>query len=117
MSARTWEFRIQDILEALTRIESYVRSITYEQWVNDDKTVDAVIRNLEIIGEASNHIPQAIQNAYSDIPWEQMRGMRNLLIHEYFGVDIEIIWKTVVNDLPGLRKQLENVDRNESDNA
>ena len=85
MSPRDWLFRIQDI-------------------------IDAVIRNLEIIGEAGKHVPDDLLNRYSEIPWEQMSAMRNLLIHEYFGVDIEIIWKTVVEDLPILKRQLVGIN-------
>ncbi|MBW2185935.1 MAG: DUF86 domain-containing protein [Deltaproteobacteria bacterium] len=109
MSPRDWLFRIQDIVDALTHIESYIRGMSYEQWLNDRKTVDAVIRNLEIIGEAAKHIPPETMNRYSDIPWGKMRAMRNVLIHEYFGVDVEIIWKTVTEDLPILKRQLDEV--------
>ncbi len=102
MSARDWGLRIDDIIDALQTIASYIDGITYDQWVNDRKTIDAVIRNIEIIGEAAHHIPEDIQSRYADIPWAQMRGIRNLLIHEYFGVDIDIIWQTITGDLPDL---------------
>jgi len=109
VSPRDWFFRIQDIVDSLTYIESYVHGMNYGQWVNDHKTMDAVIRNLEIIGEAAKHIPPETMNRYPDIPWGKMRAMRNVLIHEYFGVDVEVIWKTVTEDLPILKRQLDEV--------
>ena len=69
--------------------------MNFEEWSLDRKTIDAVIRNVEIIGEAANHIPSEVQNRYPEIPWMQMRGIRNILIHVYFGIDTEIIWKTI----------------------
>ena len=75
----------------------------YDTWREDRKTIDAVIRNIEIIGEAAANIPEDIQNQYTKIPWHQMKGMRNILIHQYFGVDIDVLWKTVNEDLPALK--------------
>lgn len=109
MSPRDWDLRIDDIIDALQTIASYIDGITYDQWTNDRKTIDAVIRNIEIIGEAANHIPEDIQIRYADIPWAQMRCIRNLLIHEYFGVDIDIIWQTITDDLPDLLKKISTV--------
>lgn len=71
------------------------------------KTIDAVIRNLEIIGEAAANVPQEIQDLYVDIPWYQMKGMRNILIHEYFGVDNDVLWNTIKKDLPILKEKLQ----------
>ena len=102
MSPRNWKFRLEDINDALEAISEYVADMDYSAWQQDRKTIDAVIRNLEIIGEAANHIPEDVQEQYVDIPWYQMRGMRNILIHEYFGVDIDVLWKTVQEDLPPL---------------
>ncbi len=85
MSPRNWKFRIEDILESLDLISDYTRNIDYKTWKRDRKTIDAVIRNLEIIGEAATHIPEDIQDQYPDVPWYNMKGMRNVLIHEYFG--------------------------------
>lgn len=106
MSPRDWHLRIDDIIDALQTIASYIDGFTYDQWTNDRKTIDAVIRNIEIIGEAANHVPEDIQSRYPDIPWVQMRSIRNLLIHEYFGVDIDIIWQTITDDLPDLLKKI-----------
>ena len=106
MSPRDWRFRLEDINEALDLIEEYVEGLEYSSWAKDRKTIDAVIRNLQIIGEAANHIPDPIQEKYKEIPWFQMKGMRNVLIHEYFGVDIDVLWRTVNEDLPRLKVQI-----------
>ena len=111
MSSRDWLFRIQDILKAIDKIESYVENMTLNQFKKNELVIDAVIRNFEIIGEASKSIPLSIRNSYPDIPWDQMNGMRNLLIHEYFGVDIKTVWHTAKLHLPTLKKQLEPILR------
>ena len=104
MSTRNWKLRAEDILEAVQNIKTYTDGMSFLTWNEDKKTIDAVIRNLEIIGEAVNHIPTEIQSRYHDIPWQQMRGIRNILIHEYFGIDKEVIWQTIKNDIPTLEK-------------
>jgi len=106
MPSRSWRFRIDDIIEAIDKIERYTHGIDFASWQNDEKTVDAVIRNLEVIGEASSHLPSEVQEQYEDVPWDMMKGIRNILAHEYFGIDLEIIWKTVKEDLPILKKRL-----------
>ena len=106
MPSRSWRVRIDDILEAIDKIERYTHGFDFAAWQNDEKTVDAVIRNLEVIGEASSHLPIEIQEQYEDVPWGMMKGIRNILAHEYFGVDLEILWKTVKKDLPILKKRL-----------
>ncbi len=106
MSARNWQLRIEDILESIQHILDYTAGMDFPTWGSDQKTIDAVIRNFEIIGEAANHIPPEIQSRFPDIPWSQLRGIRNILVHEYFGVDIEVIWETIQNDLPVLQKNL-----------
>lgn len=109
MSSREWLFRIEDILQAIEKIESYLKGMTMTQFKKNDMVIDAVVRNLEIIGEASKNIPPNIRRSYSDIPWESMYGMRNILIHEYFGVDTKIVWHTAKKNLPSLQKQLERI--------
>ena len=106
MSSRDWVFRVQDILMAIDKIERYIKNTTMAQFHKDELVIDAVIRNFEIIGEASKAMPIAIRNSYADIPWSEMSGMRDILIHEYFGVDTKIIWHTAKKYLPPLRKQL-----------
>ena len=100
MPPRNWLFRINDILDAVSTVRKYVAGMTYEDFVADRKTVDAVIRNLIIIGEAAVHIPEEICQSHQSIPWPDMRAMRNFVVHEYFGVSDKILWDTVQIDLP-----------------
>jgi len=97
---REWRLRIEDIIEAAEAILEFTEGLDYESFVDDKKTVDASIRNFEVIGEAARHIPQELRTRYDDIPWTEMCAMRNILSHEYFGIDLSIIWKTIRTDLP-----------------
>ncbi len=106
MPPRDWRLRVEDILEAASRIEAYIAGLDFEQFQADGKTVDAVVRNLEVIGEAAGHLSRVREEIPSDIPWADVSGMRNVLIHEYFGVDIGILWQTITVDLPPLRASL-----------
>lgn len=99
---REWTLRVEDILEAIERIEVYTAGLTFESFAADRKTVDAVVRNIEIIGEASGYVPEEIQRRYPDIPWSRMRGMRNVLIHRYDEVSLPILWETIRRRLPPL---------------
>jgi len=109
MSPRDWKFRLEDIAEALDRIFEYVQEMDYENWLKDRKTIDAVVRNLEVIGEAAANMPESIQEQFADIPWGKMKGMRNILAHEYFGLDNQVLWKTIQEDLPPLKQALEKL--------
>lgn len=97
---------IYDILESIERIESYLSNITYEEFLKDTKTQDAVIRNLEILGEASRQIDTDTQKMMQDIDWSGMIGMRNLLSHQYFRTDRAIVWETCHHDIRILKEQL-----------
>jgi len=101
--------RIEDILEACTRITGYVGKLNQDEFTEDSRTVDAVIRNLTVIGEAANHIPAEVIQRYPETPWAEMRGIRNIVVHEYFGVSIAIIWKTVQEDIPSLIPLLQKI--------
>lgn len=109
MPRRAWRERVEDILQAVERIRSYTESLNARSFAEDQKTIDAVVRNLEVIGEASSHIPLEIQGRHSEIPWREMRAMRNLLSHAYFGIDAAVVWKTVRDDLPALAAGLKSV--------
>jgi len=83
--------------------------LSYEEFIKDSKTKDAVVRNLEIIGEAAKVIPKDVQKRYDDIPWTQIIGMRNRLIHGYFIVDYKIVWHIITNELPDLKRKMEKI--------
>lgn len=102
-SSREWSFRVKDILHAIEKIELYTQNMTVSEFRKNQLVIDAVIRNFEIIGEASNQVPQAIQHAHQQIPWRQMIALRNFLIHEYFGVDLNTVWETARVHLPRLK--------------
>jgi len=97
---------VEDILEAMDKIERYVKGLTYERFAKDSMVVDAVIRNLEVIGEASRNIPEDAKEKYPDIPWRRMIGLRNIAIHEYFGVDFGIIWEIITKNLPETKPKI-----------
>ena len=91
MPHRSWALRISDIIEAIENALEYTAGMTFEQFAADRKTIDAVVRNLMIIGEAATHLPEDLCEKYPDLPWREMRDMRNIVVHEYFGVDNLIV--------------------------
>lgn len=104
--SREWKLRVQDILTCIEKVEGYTDSMTFDQFQQDARTIDAVIRNFEVIGEAAGYIPAEIQEQNPGIGWLELRGMRNLMIHEYFSVSLPIIWHTVIHDLPDLYRKI-----------
>lgn len=109
MSRRSEKTLLADILDAITQIEVYTVGLDENAFSTDRKTQDAVVRNLEIIGEASSRLSNEFRNAHSDIPWTLMRGLRNRIVHAYFGVDLQLVWEVIVDDLPPLKKRIEKV--------
>lgn len=109
MPSREWSLRVEDILEAIAKIKRYTAGMTFESFKADAKTADAVIRNLEVIGEAARNIPDEVCQRFPEIPWDKMRGIRNILAHEYFGVSLPIIWQTIKADLPPLVPLLRDI--------
>jgi len=109
MPERRFAFFIEDLLESVDRIEGYIQDQTKESFSEDQKTVDAVIRNLEIIGEACTHIPEDIRERYPEVPWTKVVGLRNVVIHHYFGVDYEAVFETIQVDLPVLKQGISNI--------
>jgi len=109
MSKRDWRLFVSDILESIEKIERYTLGVSYEEFMKDDKLKDAVVRNLEIIGEAANYIPDEIKVKYKDIPWRQIVGLRHRLIHGYFVVDYDIVWNIVIKDIPRLKTAIKRI--------
>ena len=100
---------LEDIVEACEKIEKYVKGLNYSQFIADDKTTDAVIRNFEIIGEAANRLTDRIFTEFDDLNWRQIIGLRNRLIHGYFGVDYQILWNIISDNLLIFKQQIEQI--------
>jgi len=114
MPFRGWKLSVQDIIESIEAVEGYVEGMTFEQFLRDARTIDAVVRRFTIIGEASNHIPEEICHRNPDIPWADMRVMSNFVVHEYFGVDEKTLWDTIHENLPGVAKSLQRMLKQEA---
>lgn len=110
---RTYQLFLDDIQIAMNRIAEYIKGYDFEHFKNDYKTVDAVIRNFEIIGEASKRLDKKIKEKYPDVPWKEMYYLRNKVSHEYFSVDYEIIWDIATNYLPENKIQIDKIIDNE----
>lgn len=100
---------LEDIVEAAEKIQRYTTGMTYEAFEEDEKTTDAVLRNFEVIGKAAKNVPEDVRQEYDEIPWSEMAGMRDKLIHGYATIELEIVWTTVEEDVPTLTSQLEAV--------
>lgn len=114
MSERTNQEFLSDIREALQRISTYVAGLDYEAFVEDTKTQDAVIRNLEILGEATKNLSEAFRAVHGQVPWKSMAATRDRLIHHYFGVNLDIVWQIVSSELPKVTEQLLSIDDQEN---
>jgi uncharacterized protein with HEPN domain len=100
---------LNDILDNIDKITGFVAGMTLDDFQKDEKTIYAVVRGLEIIGEASKKIPQNVREVYPDIAWREIMSMRDKLIHDYFGVNIIVVWKTIQEDLPVLRPAIHKI--------
>lgn len=100
---------LRHILDAISRIEEYTKGIEYEDFMDDHLIQDGVIRQIEIIGEATKRLSREIRGKHSEIPWKDMAGMRDKLIHDYLGVDIDAVWDTVKRDVPTMKNKLEDI--------
>jgi uncharacterized protein with HEPN domain len=106
MSERPTDLLLDDIRQSIDRIEEYVGGMSFEDFSEDQKSIDAVARNLEIMGEAANRLPDEFKESHADIEWYKIVGLRHRIVHEYFGVDLEIVWRILQKDLPELRRSL-----------
>ncbi len=117
MKERDYGDYVQDILDSINDAGNFIEGMDFEDFIKDKKTIYSVVRAIEIIGEATKNVPEQIRKKYPDVPWKKMAGIRDRLIHEYFGVDLEILWSTAKEDVPQLRipvsKVLEDMERSE----
>jgi uncharacterized protein with HEPN domain len=116
MPRRDADLLVEDILAAIRKIERYTAGMEAGAFQRDEKTVDAVVRNLEIIGEATRRFLPDFTDRYPEVPWRKVAGMRNRIVHDYFGLDLEIIWQVVQSDLPALKTALEGLAPEASEN-
>ena len=100
---------LTDIREAINRIQQYTAGMTYEEFVRDTKTQDAVLRNLEIIGEAVKNLSRSLREEYPSVPWKSMAGVRDRLIHHYFGVSLDVVWQIATEELVDVRAQVDRI--------
>ena len=107
MPKRDSDLLIHDMLSAIRQIESYIAGQDHDSFLHDRKTIDAVVRNLEVLCEASRQLPQEFVTQQPHVPWRLLAGLRNRIVHDYFGLDLEIIWQIISQDLPPLKTQPE----------
>ena len=109
MSKRDDILLLEDINESCDKIFRYIENMAYEDFINDEKTIDAVIRNFEVIGEAANRLSDDIYREYNKVKWRQIIGLRNRLIHGYFGIDYKIVWTIIGDNLTEFQKQIKSM--------
>ena len=117
MSEREIKNLLEDIYDAIKKIISYTKEMSYDDFIRDDKTVDAVVRNFEIIGEASNRIPDDFKTEHPEIEWRRIIGFRNRIIHEYFGIDYENLWRIKNENIPILFEFMEQILEDSSEES
>lgn len=100
---------LEDILESIGLMEEYIKDVSREDFMSSTMYLDLMVRRLEVIGEATSNISEELKEKHSDIPWHEISGMRNKLIHEYFGVDKDLVWDTVKQDIPEFKKNIQEI--------
>ena len=106
---RDYRIYLEDMREAGAKARRYVEGLSFENFSSDEKTVDAVVRNLEVLGEATKQVPDFVRLEHPQVDWYRIAGLRDILIHQYFGIDLTIIWDIVQNKLPILLQQLDQI--------
>ena len=109
MSKREPILLLEDIIESIQKIKIYTSGLSLDDFLKDDKTIDAVIRNFEIIGEAANRIPDDIRDKFQLVNWHRIRGFRNRIVHDYMGIDYEIVWEIIEKDLEELQNKIQEI--------
>ena len=106
---RDHQLFVKDIIAAMKAIEQFAEGLSLNEFKDDDRTSSAVIRKFEIIGEATKYIPESVKGTYPEVPWKRMAGMRDRLIHAYFGIDYQLVWDTIQREIPELKPRLEKI--------
>jgi|HubBroStandDraft_1064217.scaffolds.fasta_scaffold760028_1 uncharacterized protein with HEPN domain len=109
MSKRSSQLLLEDIVDCANKILAYTEGLSFEQFVADSKTVDAVIRNFEVIGEAANRLPEEMKGQFPQIDWHRIRGFRNRIVHDYMGIDFKIVWLIKDDFLPSMIKEIRSI--------
>jgi uncharacterized protein with HEPN domain len=107
---RDYRHFLADIIEAAEKVAGFIQGMTLEAFLSDEKTQYAVVRGLEVIGEATKKLPAPLKESHPQVPWRQMAGMRDKLVHDYFGVNSEVVWKTAIEDIPRIAAALREID-------
>ncbi len=113
--SQDFDIYLEDILEAIDRIQEYIQDVTRGTFERDRMRVDAVVRNLEIIGEAVKQVPDSVREKYPSVEWRKIAGLRDILIHKYFDVNLEIVWGVVQSNIPILKKEIQQILQEKSD--
>jgi uncharacterized protein with HEPN domain len=106
---RDYKVYLEDMIDAGEKIRRYAKGLSFQDFSSDEKTVDAVVRNLEILGEAAKQVPEFVRLANPQVDWNRIAGLRDILIHQYFGIDVAIVWDIVQNKLPTLQLQINQI--------
>ena len=109
MIKREYGDYLQDIFDSINDIDKFISEMSFDEFTHDKKTLNAVVRSIEIIGEATKKIPKSITAKYHNIPWKKIAGSRDVLSHSYYDVDIELVWETVKKDIPRLKKEIQKI--------
>lgn len=110
---RNYILYLEDILTSANKIQNYAGNTSFEELIKDELKIDAIVRNFEIIGEASNNVPQEVRAKYSFVEWRKIADFRNILAHEYFGINYKIMWDIIKNKLPSLQKDIQTILKKE----
>jgi uncharacterized protein with HEPN domain len=106
---RDYKVYLLDVLEAIANVAEFVGTMSRQEFAGDKKTLHAVVRNLEVIGEAIKALPPEVRTQHPQVPWQRIAGLRDILIHQYFGIDVDIVWNIIVDKLPELKEQIQAI--------